>query len=35
MATSSAAAAAAGFVFGFLPPVTKKLTHDNYSMWHA
>jgi hypothetical protein len=32
MATSSAAAA---FTFGFLPPVSEKLTRGNYAMWHA
>lgn len=36
MATSSeSAAAAAVFSFGFLPPVTEKLTRGNYSMWLA
>ena len=38
MAQSSAAAAAAGlnaFAFGFLPPVSEKLTRGNYSMWLA
>jgi hypothetical protein len=33
MAQSSAAAAI--FSFGFLPPITEKLTRGNYSMWHA
>lgn len=34
MVTSSSADAVP-FSFGFLPPVTEKLTHGNYAMWLA
>jgi len=34
MSTSSAATAGSpAFTFGFLPPVSKKLTCSNYNMW--
>jgi hypothetical protein len=35
MAASSSAAAVSPFAFGFLPPVSEKLTRANYNMWHA
>jgi hypothetical protein len=36
MATpSNAAAGSPAFTFGFLPPVSEKLTRGNYNMWFA
>jgi hypothetical protein len=35
MAATSSSAAAPAFAFGFVPPVSEKLTRANYSMWHA
>jgi hypothetical protein len=32
---NDAAAALSAFSFGFLPPVSEKLTRGNYTMWHA
>jgi len=34
-AGSSSSAAMPTFAFGFLPPVSEKLTRANYNMWHA
>jgi hypothetical protein len=33
--SQSSADAIAALTFGFLPPMTEKLTRGNYAMWHA